>query len=308
LHQLYYNFDLCYFKMNCCQDINFLFKDEITCIEGTLWDNTGTYYGSEFAREEIGRLIDHMGQRAAQAQCQDFPLTNKAMFKNSGQRIYVLKVSNVFGTKGAITAFARVGWKPLTLQDQDGFLVNKDMFCLFDMYVAQSYQRQGNGKKIMDFVFRHERIQPFHLAVEQPSRALLSFFNKHYYLRDFSHQDLKFIVWKRFMDEIRPCSKSGIKYRPRIYTLTSTPARDYRGGPWPILTKQETLDKHPYVNWHTATAATPGENFELNTDDKHVYVTKRQAHVNADECKTRKRQHYTQAPRTEPDFKLSNIN
>ncbi|GAU89056.1 hypothetical protein RvY_01652 [Ramazzottius varieornatus] len=51
--------------MNCCQDVNALFKDEISCIEGRMWDQTGPYRASDFVKEELERLIDHMGAQAA---------------------------------------------------------------------------------------------------------------------------------------------------------------------------------------------------------------------------------------------------
>ncbi|OQV24630.1 putative Alpha-tubulin N-acetyltransferase 1 [Hypsibius exemplaris] len=278
--------------MNCCQDINALFKDEISCIEGKMWDKTGRYCGSAVVKEELERLIDHMGVQSAECLGLDSPLTTFSAFKNSNQRIYLLKLANIFKQKGAVVAFARVGWRAISLIDAQGFRAQQDMLCLYDIYVATKFQRLGNGRRLLDFIFKHENVKPEAMTIDQPSQALLNFFMRQFFLREFTTQEHRYIVWKRYMDQVKPTAKSGVRYAQPIHTQTNTQANThthtgnvshYMGGLWPVFSQPgDTLKPHPFTNWHPPTAATPGYNNELSLQELRVYNNQARNHNNND--------------------------
>ncbi|XP_055357646.1 alpha-tubulin N-acetyltransferase 1-like isoform X2 [Paramacrobiotus metropolitanus] len=196
--------------MNCYHDINALFSKEISCIDSRIFDWEDASREREMAKSEMARLIEHMGRLSSQSQHLQFPTTTFDTFHNSGQRIYVTKFPNIYKLKGAIMAFARIGWKTLLLEDCDGFTVKKDMMVLYDIHVASCSRRKGQAKKLLDFIFAHERIQPWELVIDQPTAALLKFFDKHYYLREFVPQiQGRYVVWKRYFKEIHPTRTSG---------------------------------------------------------------------------------------------------
>ncbi|XP_056634865.1 alpha-tubulin N-acetyltransferase-like isoform X2 [Diorhabda sublineata] len=145
-----------------------------------------------------------MGEASAAAQGLTKPITTADRLRNSEHKLYFLIDPNANGSKGAVTGMLKTGNKSLYVFDRDGVHYQVSPPCLLDFYVHETKQRNGLGKQLFEYMLRKENIEPVQMAIDRPSEKLLSFFNKHYSLKEPVKQMNNYVVYDGFFPSKEP--------------------------------------------------------------------------------------------------------
>ena len=169
----------------------------------------------------LRQLIDALGEASARAQRLPSVITTYDKLRTSGnQRLYLV------ARDGLGLGLLKMGVKKLFVRTNTGRTVEMDPLCCLDFYVHESQQRQGMGKRVFEYMLRHEAVEPRKLAYDRPSPKLIGFMAKHYQLCSFVPQPNHYVVFDQYFDD-RPASSRAnrsVSSRP----LSST--RRLRGG------------------------------------------------------------------------------
>lgn len=161
----------------------------------------GSNYGNRFgaaqdsktgALEQIGEIIDRMGEASARAQKLPQTITTMGRFSGSAQRLY-LKVSER-GVEGLL----KVGEKNLFYRDFGGRCKEMMPLCVLDFYVHESTQRKGIGNLLFMKMLEHEGVPPNKIAYDRPSTKLQKFLEKHYDLVSYVPQNNNFVIFDAY--------------------------------------------------------------------------------------------------------------
>ncbi|CAG5130817.1 unnamed protein product [Candidula unifasciata] len=185
-------------------NINELFKEEITCVDGSLQlcqsetMTSLTREGIHQLQQKLSTVVDQMGEASAKAQGLDNPITTGTKLKGSDHRLYILKDSS--GSRGCIVGILKVGRKNLFLYDKCKVQHEVQPLCVLDFYVHESRQRMGCGRRLFDFMLQREGIPVQHFAINRPSPKFLSFLAKHYKMQVAIPQVYNFVIFDGFFD------------------------------------------------------------------------------------------------------------
>ncbi|CAH8867373.1 unnamed protein product [Trichobilharzia szidati] len=175
-------------------------RHEVTVIGGNESPNK-LYFGrneSGVPVKDIVTLLDILGQLSAKAQRLPGPVTSYQKFRTSNHRIFLL--SNI--PKKIVLGFLKIGKKKLFVHDRKGACIECVPLCVLDFYIHESYQRQGCGKKLFDFMLQTEGIKPSSLAIDLPSKKMIQFLHKHYHLINPIYSPNNFVIYSEFFNEI----------------------------------------------------------------------------------------------------------
>lgn len=181
---------------------------------------------------DLAVIIDTMGAASAKAQKLPQVITTSTRLGSSGHRLYLLRDVQASGT--VVLGFIKTGEKKLFLYDDAGKMHERTPTCVLDFYVHDSCQRTGLGRELFDHMIQAEGIEPWQLAIDQPSHKFLSFFDRHFKLNSYTKQSNNFVVFRQFF------SKKGGGYRgdktaTPARARDSTPARDNYRSPAPAI-------------------------------------------------------------------------
>lgn len=142
--------------------------------------------------QQIGLIIDRMGDASAKSQKLPAVITTMAKFASTDQIIY-LKVS-----ASRAEGILKVGPKKLFHRDVAGRINEINPMCVLDFYVHESLQRVGLGNLIFLKMLSHLNIKPNKLGYDRPSGKLLGFLSKNYDLKSYVPQNNNFVVYDAF--------------------------------------------------------------------------------------------------------------
>jgi GNAT superfamily N-acetyltransferase len=165
--------------------------------KGSILGNTDTV--------QLREMINMMGAASAIAQNLRKPITTFAKLvialfltikmDNPNHRIYLLSISS------SSIGFLRIGNKQLYANGEAGGHLQISPLCVLDFYVSESYQRNGFGKEIFEFMLDNEKniLAGAHkLAYDRPSTKLQWFLRKHYGLTHYIPQANNFLIFREF--------------------------------------------------------------------------------------------------------------
>lgn len=209
--------------------------------------------------EKLDGVIDRLGVASARAQGLAHAITSATKVKTLGHTVYLLTDLD----SNRVLGFAKTGRKKLFLHDWHGKLVELTPICLLDFYVHESCQRSGCGIKMMSAVLKNENINAYELAIDRPSAKCISFFAKHYNLREYRDQANNYVVFKQFFTReapsppVRPAENKSIQTR----SFLSQPDK---------ITNNEPLPTHrsPQLTHRSSKAANAQR--RLTTKKEHV--------------------------------------
>lgn len=191
-------------------NINEIFKSPVVEINHSLIPPG--YTGDRRALREVvtkvSEIVNAMGEASATAQGLTKPITTADRLRNSEHKLYFLIDPNANGSKGAVTGMLKTGNKSLYVFDRDGVHYQVSPPCLLDFYVHETKQRNGLGKQLFEHMLRKENIAPVQMAIDRPSDKLLSFFNKHYSLKEPVKQMNNYVVYDGFFPSKEPVTQA----------------------------------------------------------------------------------------------------
>ncbi|CAJ0935535.1 unnamed protein product, partial [Mesorhabditis belari] len=180
----------------------------------------------------VEKVIDKMGALSAQAQRLKRVVTSyeKILDSEEDQAVYILWEPGSTSGSSLIIGLLKIGRKHLYLLDQNQQQYEENPLCLLDFYVDSSRQRKGYGNALLDFMLVTEVLQPYELAYDKPSAALLGLLAKRYQLDSKVPQTTGFVVFEAFFDNKLPVeqdvyNRSRSVNPSRADSGTSTPRR-----------------------------------------------------------------------------------
>ena len=144
------------------------------------------------AMEQIGMIIDNMGEASSKAQKLPQTITTMGRFAGTNQRLYI-KVS---GSK--VEGILKVGERTLFYRDYSGKCKEIEPLCVLDFYVHESIQRTGLGSRIFVKMLEHEGVMPNKLAYDRPSQKLLKFLEKNFELKHYVPQNNNYVIYEAY--------------------------------------------------------------------------------------------------------------
>ncbi|KAG0043400.1 Alpha-tubulin N-acetyltransferase 1 [Gryganskiella cystojenkinii] len=97
-----------------------------------------------------------------------------------------------------VAGMLKIGEKKLFIVDKHGTMHEQDVCCVLDFYVDESFQRQGFGKLLFDYMIKVEEIQPTQIAYDRPSPKLYQFLSKYFQLDRHLPQPNQFAIFEGF--------------------------------------------------------------------------------------------------------------
>ncbi|GJJ69400.1 alpha-tubulin N-acetyltransferase 1 [Entomortierella parvispora] len=97
-----------------------------------------------------------------------------------------------------VAGMLKIGEKKLFIVDKHGAMHEQDVCCVLDFYVDQSFQRQGFGKLLFDYMLKVEEIKPNQIAYDRPSPKLYQFLSKYFQLDRHLPQPNQFAIFEGF--------------------------------------------------------------------------------------------------------------
>eukprot|EP00729_Bicosta_minor_P009672 gene9672-22944_t len=162
---------------------------------GILNTNQAMRHGSTAQRDAI---VDTIGKASAKAQGLPGIITTSQKLRHSGQRMYIL--ADIESEPNKVLGFIKTGEKKLFLHDHKGKMREVTPTCVLDFYVHESCQRTGFGRVLFDHMLVEEKIHPYKLAVDKPSKKCFGFLAKHYGLKDYRPQSNNYAVFRQFWE------------------------------------------------------------------------------------------------------------
>uniref|UniRef100_A0A8C4Q5C4 Alpha tubulin acetyltransferase 1 n=1 Tax=Eptatretus burgeri TaxID=7764 RepID=A0A8C4Q5C4_EPTBU len=134
----------------------------------------------------------------------------------SNHTLYILKDPSAYGGKGSVIGFLKVGRKALIFWDELGNHKELEPLCVLDLYVHESQQRRGHGRRLFQHMLQAQSVLPKHLAIDRPSSKFLSFLWQHYDLHKTIPQTNNFVVFEGFFHD-QPASMQDERRRRRSW-------------------------------------------------------------------------------------------
>ena len=150
-------------------------------------------------------IIDKMGEASAKAQLLSTPITSFGRLAYANHRLY-LKIED-----NKAIGYIKVGIKNLFYRDMSGNFKELQPLCVLDFYVHESVQRGGNGLKIFESMLSAEKIEPYKLAIDRPSKKFLCFLKKHYKLSNYISQGNNFVIFNEYFKEGKTPTSAPVK-------------------------------------------------------------------------------------------------
>uniref|UniRef100_A0A8C4Q5A7 Alpha-tubulin N-acetyltransferase 1 n=1 Tax=Eptatretus burgeri TaxID=7764 RepID=A0A8C4Q5A7_EPTBU len=170
-----------------------------------------------------------MGKASAKAQNLTYAVTSAARLMASNHTLYILKDPSAYGGKGSVIGFLKVGRKALIFWDELGNHKELEPLCVLDLYVHESQQRRGHGRRLFQHMLQAQSVLPKHLAIDRPSSKFLSFLWQHYDLHKTIPQTNNFVVFEGFFHD-QPASMQDERRRRRSWiTSGNSEGRCKRG-------------------------------------------------------------------------------
>eukprot|EP00117_Sycon_ciliatum_P034767 scpid58129/ scgid2651/ Alpha-tubulin N-acetyltransferase; Acetyltransferase mec-17 homolog len=165
--------------------------------------NKTPHLGTYSAITETSKLIDKLGTMSGEAQGLKSAVTSAQRLSMSDDHIYIMRGPYDKAARQQFVkavGFIRVGWRSLYLSDavHGHFQQKHRVFCVLDFFVHPKCQRQGNGKKMFEFMLKCEDVEPYQLALDRPSSKFQAFMAKHYNLTNPIFQSNYFVIFKEF--------------------------------------------------------------------------------------------------------------
>ncbi|KHN85645.1 Alpha-tubulin N-acetyltransferase 1 [Toxocara canis] len=169
--------------------------------------------------------IDELALLSAKAMQLRQPLTTCEKIVNADNVLYIMWEKDEQKGVSRLIGMLKVGRKQLFLYDREMKTYEGELLALLDFYVHFSYQRQGYGKKLFEFMLHYERIAAHDVAFDNPTVTLLAFMAKHYGLTDAIWQNTNFVVFPQLFGAITVDDASA----PEGWRRPSTPRHIGRG-------------------------------------------------------------------------------
>ncbi|CAE1250511.1 ATAT1 [Acanthosepion pharaonis] len=179
-------------------DLNRFFKAPIIKIDNRVRPPNLIQREFDECQKEINLIIDGLGNASAKAQHLHAAVTSSSKLASSDHFMYLIKDPEGNGGYGLAIGFLKIGFKKLYVYDLKGEMHEREPLCVLDFYIRESYQRQGYGKRLYDYMLMHEKMEPPQLAIDRPSLKFSSFLKKHYGLSHSIPQTNNFVIFEGF--------------------------------------------------------------------------------------------------------------
>lgn len=179
-------------------DLNRFFKAPIIKIDNKVRLPNLIQREHDECKKEINVLLDRLGNASAKAQHLHAAVTSSSKLAASDHFMYLIKDSEANGGYGLIIGYLKIGFKKLYVYDLKGEMHEREPLCVLDFYISESYQRQGYGKRLYDYMLKTENVEPAQLAIDRPSLKFSSFLKKHYDLSHSIPQANNFMIFEGF--------------------------------------------------------------------------------------------------------------
>ncbi|CAI6365413.1 unnamed protein product [Macrosiphum euphorbiae] len=166
-------------------------------------DNTLTadgYENNHELRNNLRLIIDEIGKSSAIAQHLEFPITSAQKLLNSDHVIYMMTEQNT-PANFAVIGFLKMGWKKLFIYNKHNTCSETLVYCMLDFYIYESKQRQGYGKRLIEYMLEDVKLHARHLVIDKPTTNLLQFMLKNFQLSKLVNQGNNFGIYEDFFDE-----------------------------------------------------------------------------------------------------------
>ncbi|GMT24226.1 hypothetical protein PFISCL1PPCAC_15523 [Pristionchus fissidentatus] len=173
--------------------------------------------------------MDELASLSCQAANLRSPLTSCDKLVNSDHVVYLKWRFDEERGVSVFLGYAKVGHKNLFLHDMEQKTYEGSMLCLLDFYVHFAEQRQGHGKEIFDYILQMEKIQPYQIALDNPTVTLLAFMHSKYSLYRPIWQNTNFVVFPEMFCALSDGSGHNGQKAPDGWWRPSTPRR-FGGG------------------------------------------------------------------------------
>ncbi|KAK2957111.1 putative Alpha-tubulin N-acetyltransferase [Blattamonas nauphoetae] len=160
----------------------------------TSWDKALIQKLPAATKQNLGTIIDTLGNGSAKAQNLPQVITSMSRFLVSDHKLYIYVEDNkVYG-------FLKMGYKHLFIRSLSGEIAEITPYCCLDFYVNESAQRMGVGKQLFDACVAEDGIPPHKIAYDRPSQKLIPFLRKHYGLSKYVPQNNNFVVFDNYFE------------------------------------------------------------------------------------------------------------
>ncbi|XP_054153093.1 alpha-tubulin N-acetyltransferase-like [Oppia nitens] len=164
----------------------------------------GNNINSNFDDTSVSHLsewIDTLGEESAKAQNLKQSITSykKLIDERNDDKIYIIVKTDDYNDHNWIAVgFVRLGTKDLWFADRDNTNLRQfcNCFCILDFYVRN--QRQGLGYFLISLVMKSVSTPAAQFAYDRPTKAMLTFLDKHFGLSRPLPQHNHFIIFENF--------------------------------------------------------------------------------------------------------------
>ncbi|XP_026818276.1 alpha-tubulin N-acetyltransferase 1-like [Rhopalosiphum maidis] len=166
-------------------------------------DNTMTAEGYEKnynLKNKLRLIIDEIGKMSAVAQELELPITSADKLINSDHVIYMMTEQNT-PINFVVVGILKMGWKKLYLYNKNGTRSETMVYCLLDFYIHESKQRQGYGKRLVEYMLQDMKLDVKQLVIDTPTTTLLQFMWKNFHLSKLVNQGNNFVIYEEFFDK-----------------------------------------------------------------------------------------------------------
>uniref|UniRef100_A0A2S2PQQ5 Alpha-tubulin N-acetyltransferase n=1 Tax=Schizaphis graminum TaxID=13262 RepID=A0A2S2PQQ5_SCHGA len=166
-------------------------------------DNTMTAKGYENnydLKNKLRLIIDEIGKISAVAQKLELPITSANKLINSDHVIYMMTEQNT-PINFVVVGILKMGWKKLYLYNKNDTRSETMVYCLLDFYIHESKQRQGYGKRLIEYMLQDIKLDVKQLVIDTPTTNLLQFMWKNFHLSKLINQGNNVVVYEEFFDE-----------------------------------------------------------------------------------------------------------
>ncbi|KAE9542641.1 hypothetical protein AGLY_002552 [Aphis glycines] len=166
-------------------------------------DNTLTAEGYEQnydLKNKLRLIIDEIGKMSAIAQELELPITSATKLINSDHVIYMM-TEQITAVNFAVIGILKMGWKKLFLRNKNGISSETLVYCLLDFYIHESKQRQGYGKRLIEYMLQDIKLNVKQLVIDKPTTNLLQFMWKNFQLSKIVNQGNNCVIYEEFFDE-----------------------------------------------------------------------------------------------------------
>eukprot|EP00775_Hariotina_reticulata_P004091 gene4091-4338_t len=171
---------------------------------------------------KLRNVLEEFGQRSAAAQGLRAPITDIYRLRSSDQRLYLhMAPATVTSSSCTVLGGLKIGRKKLFLHRVNGAIAEVKPLCVLDFYVHESYQRQGVGKALFEYMLAAEGQTPEQLGYDRPSPKLLAFLRKHYHLSSYVPQTNNFVVYEQYFQT--QCNKNSSRPQEAVSASVRPP-------------------------------------------------------------------------------------